>query len=75
MHIKLKEIRTKNKITSDQMAKMLNISKPYYSQIENERRGLSYNLALKISNIFNLKPDDIFYDEHKNILNDKKSHK
>ena len=75
MHIKLREIRTKKGISINEMAKILNISKPYYSQIENERRGLSYNMALKISNIFDLKPDDIFYDEHKSILNDKKSHK
>jgi len=60
---KLKELRIKNNYTFDDMAKMLGISKPYYWQIENKKRRLYYSLAKKIANIFNLKPDDIFYEE------------
>lgn len=73
MNIKLKKIRTENGITSEQMAKKLNISKPFYSQIENGRRRLSYDMAVKISNILKMMPDDLFYEDHKNILKNKKS--
>ncbi len=65
MH-ELKEIREKNHITCEEMAKRLNISKPFYWQLENNKRRLSYDMALKIAKIFKKKPDDIFYKEFKN---------
>lgn len=65
MNNTLKTIRNKHNYTSLDMAKMLKISKSYYSQIENGRRKLSYDMAIKIANIFNMKPDDIFYNDHK----------
>lgn len=68
MNIKLKMTREKQGYTSDRMAKILNISKAFYSQIENGRRRLSYDMALKISHIFNMKPDELFYEDHKNII-------
>ncbi len=48
------------------MAKLLTISKTYYWQLENNKRRISYNMAIKIATIFALKPDDIFYEEIKN---------
>ena len=62
---KLKQIRKKNKITHREMAKYLKISKTYYWQIENKRRRLSYDMAVKISNIFKTTPDKIFYEDFK----------
>ena len=62
----LKELRKKNNYTCQDMSEKLNISKPFYLQIENGRRRLSYIMAIKIAKIFNLKPDDIFYEELKN---------
>lgn len=59
---KLQKLRIKNKITIKEMAQMLNISYTYYWQIENKDRKLYYKLAVKIAKIFNLKPDDIFFD-------------
>lgn len=47
------------------MAKRLNISKVFYHQLETGQRRLSYEMAFKIASIFNLKPDDIFYDDYK----------
>lgn len=61
---KLKELRTKNKLTNQDMANILNISKVFYWQIENKKRVLTYQMAIKIADIFNLKPDDIFYNEY-----------
>lgn len=59
---KLKAMRLQKNYTCKEMAALLNISKPYYWQIENQKRGLSYDMAFKIAKIFNVKPDEIFYD-------------
>ena len=65
MNTKLKEIRLKNGYTTKQMSDMLNISKAFYWQLENNKRTLSYEMAYKISNIFKLKPDTLFYEDFK----------
>lgn len=65
MNSKLKELRIEKGYTSKMIADMLGISKPFYSQIENGRRRLSYDMAVKISSIFNKKPDQLFYEDHK----------
>ncbi len=59
---KLKKIRMQNGLSYEDMAKRLEISKCYYWQIEHKRRRLYYDMALKITSIFNLKPDDLFYE-------------
>ena len=60
---KLRELRLKNKFTNQIMADTLSISKPYYWQLEHNQKRLTYDMAIKIANIFRLKPDDLFYDE------------
>lgn len=67
MNSKLKEIRLKNNYTSKDIADILEISKPFYSQIENGRRRLSYDMAVRIANIFKMKPDELFYEDHKGV--------
>lgn len=64
MYNKLKELRYENKLTTQNMADKLGISKPFYSQIENGVRRLSYDMAIRIAKIFGVKPDVIFYDDH-----------
>lgn len=59
---RLKILRLNNKISIKEMAEKVGISYTYYWQIENKERNLYYSLALKISKIFELKPDDIFYE-------------
>ena len=66
MYLKLKELRKKKKLTAREMAEKLGISKPFYCQIENGKRRLSYKMAVKIAKVFGCKPDDIFYEEFKN---------
>ena len=61
----LKELRLKKGLSYEDMANKLQISKAYYWQIEHKNRRLSYEMAKEISKIFNLKPDDIFYNEFK----------
>ena len=47
------------------MALKLGICKAYYWQLEHGNRGLYYEMPLRIANIFQLKPDDLFYDYYK----------
>lgn len=59
----LKKMRLKNKLTYQNMADKLEMSKTFYWQIENGKRRLNYEVAKKIAAIFKLKPDDIFYKD------------
>ena len=59
---KLKELRKKYNYTIAKMAELVGISPTYYWQIENKKRGLYYTVAIKIAKVFNMKPDEIFYD-------------
>ena len=61
----LKEIRIRNSLSCQNMANALGISKTYYWQLENDSRKLSYEMAVKISNIFKTTPDKIFYEDYK----------
>lgn len=45
------------------MAELLGISKTYYWQIENKKRRLSYDMAIKIARLFEQRPDTIFYED------------
>ena len=61
----LMKIRKENNYSTQDMANLLNISKTFYWQIEKGKRKLSYEMAFKISLIFNKKPDSIFFDDFK----------
>lgn len=65
VNFKLQNIRKSHNMTYESVAKEVGICKAYYWQIENGNRRLYYDLALKIAQVFNLKPDDIFYDYYK----------
>ncbi|MGP4073820.1 helix-turn-helix transcriptional regulator [Piscibacillus sp. B03] len=57
---KLKQTRTRHGMTCQDVANEVNISKEHYWMIENGKRRLSYDLAVKIARVFNKNPDDIF---------------
>ncbi len=61
----LKCLREQYGYSINDMAERLGISKSYYFQIEQKKRRLHYEMAKKIALIFNLKPDDLFYEECK----------
>ena len=63
MYKKLKEMRYRNCITAREVAETVGISKAFYCQIENCKRRLSYETAVKIANVFKVKPDYLFYDD------------
>ncbi|GIO23928.1 helix-turn-helix transcriptional regulator [Oceanobacillus sp. J11TS1] len=59
---KLKEIRTRENLTYQEVADQVGISKEYYWMIENGKRRLTYELAVKIAAVFKSRPDYIFLD-------------
>ena len=65
VNFKLQSLRKEKNMSYEDVAKALGICKAYYWQIENGNRRLYYDLALKIAKIFDLKPDEIFYDYYK----------
>lgn len=66
---KLKKYRKESKYSCQDMANILGISKVFYWQIENSKRRLLYDQAIKIANVFNTKPDELFYDDIKDKIN------
>lgn len=58
---KLKKLRVQKNYSIKEMADRLNISTAYYCLIENKKRNLYYDMAVRIADIFGLKPDDLFY--------------
>lgn len=56
-------LRKKYGYTYEQLSQMLNCSKSYVWQLFNQKRNLSYEQAILISSIFNMKPDEIFYSD------------
>lgn len=62
---KLKAKRKKKGFTQRQMAEQLNITISFYSQLENKKKKLYYDTAIKIADIFNMKPDQLFYTKNK----------
>ncbi len=71
---KLTVLRKKNNLTIPDMAEKLNISTAYYSQIETKKKRLSYDMALKIGKIFNLKPDELFFEDEVNFKKEKEQY-
>ena len=65
---KLRELRLMKNYTNQNMADIIGISKAYYWQLENKKRNLSYIMAVRIANVFQKKPDEIFYEEFKNQM-------
>ncbi len=59
---KLKEIRIQAGLTYQQVANEVGISKEYYWMIENGKRRLTYENAVKIAKVFKFSPDYIFLD-------------
>lgn len=56
----LRDHRKKLNLSQSEMAKMLGITQPYLSQIENGLRKPSLEMALKISKELGVEPDIFF---------------
>ena len=64
---KLIKIREKYNLSHKEMADKLQISKCYYWQLENRTRNLYYDTAVRIAKIFDLKPDELFYEKEPKV--------
>ena len=62
---KIKEKRKKRGFTIHDMAAKLSISPSYYWQLENNRKRLFYDMAVRMAALFNVKPDSLFYEKNK----------
>lgn len=60
---KLKNTRDQAGLTCQQVANEIGITKEYYWMIENGKRRLNYDIAVKIAKVFNTSPDYIFLDD------------
>lgn len=60
---KLHKLRKEKGYSVYDMGRFLGITGSFYSQIENKKRRLFYDMACLIASIFDKKPDDLFYIE------------
>ena len=68
MKNKIAELRAKNKLTQDEFAKQLDVSRQTIISLEKERYNPSILLAYKIAKIFSMKIEDVFlFDEQVEI--------
>lgn len=65
---RLREYRRKYGLSTSKMASLLSISQSMYSYIEIGKKRLSYDIAVKISELFNTTPDKLFYDDFKQFF-------
>lgn len=56
----LQIVRKKSGFSYQDMASELGVTFQAYWMIENGKRGLSYEMAVKIAKVLNMKPDEIF---------------
>lgn len=62
MKHKLKELRENNGLSQTELAKKLGLTSQHYCMIENGKRGVSLELAKKISDLYKLPIEDIFFN-------------
>lgn len=60
MKTKIRELRKKNKISQEELAKAVHVTRHTITSIENERYIASLTLAYKISKFFGLTIEEVF---------------
>ncbi|KSU63180.1 hypothetical protein AS034_02685 [[Bacillus] enclensis] len=66
MKNKIKELRADRRMTQDQLAARLNVSRQTIISLERERYNPSINLAFKVARVFQCSIEDIFIYEEDN---------
>jgi|GEM_PF-720968 DNA-binding helix-turn-helix protein len=56
----IKRLRTTAKLSQESMAEKLSCSREFISRVENNREKVSLNMLLKIANLFNVNPSNLF---------------
>lgn len=67
--MKIKELRQKNKLSSEEMANLLKISVQAYYKYENGKSEPSIDSLIKIANKFHTTIDELVGNETDNLLN------
>jgi len=62
MRARLIELRENRKLTQEEMAELLGISRSFYGHIETATRNPTFGLAKKIAMIFGVPVEEIFFD-------------
>ncbi|MBS6441821.1 MAG: helix-turn-helix transcriptional regulator [Coprobacillus sp.] len=47
----------------EDIAKELHVSKAYISMIETGKRSLDYEMAIQMAGLFDVRPDDVFFED------------
>ncbi len=63
MHNKIKELRKEKKITQDELASAVSVTRQTIISLENGKYNASLQLAHKIAKYFSLKIEDVFVFE------------
>lgn len=56
----IKKLRTTAKLSQEKMAEKLSCSREFISRVENKKERVSLNMLLKIAELFNVNPSDLF---------------
>ena len=56
----IKKLRENKKLSQEKFAESIDCSREYISRLENNKERISLSLLLKISKIYNLKPENFF---------------
>ena len=60
MKNRIRELRARDRLTQDELATAVGVTRQTIIAIENERYGPTLELAFKIAGIFKLKVEDVF---------------
>lgn len=75
MKFKLKKLRVAAKLTQDDVAKILNISRSTYTHIETERTSITLEMAIELCKLFKCTLNDIAGIENDWQIHEKYTHK
>lgn len=67
MNNKIRELRKANKVTQDDLANAVNVTRQTIISLENGKYNASLQLAHKIASYFHLKIEDIFIFEEESV--------
>lgn len=70
---RIRKIRKNQKLTQDNISQEINISRKEIINIEKGKRGLSFETLIKICNVLNCTPNDLFNKYINRIKNTKKT--
>ena len=56
----IKNLRIAAKLSQEKMAENLSCSREFISRVENKKERVSLNMLLKIAELFNVNPSDLF---------------